>query len=207
MTASETEVLSAARAYLRQFTEAGDFTAALDRVAGTPELRPLATPPDVVTAHDWVSLSSARSRRLVETMVRHRDRLLWFQPYEGDPRAGDGFAERATANPSVGPWAPLKADHVGMGFFPVGPNVIYGEHAHQPEEIYVPIAGRARFHCDSYGTIETGPDRVLLQPSWDWHRMETDEYPVLILWVWIGGGLNANPVFRDVRGNSVEVDL
>jgi hypothetical protein len=140
-------------------------------------------------------------------MIRNSDRLLWFQPYEGDPRAGEGFAERAVANPSVGPWAPLKAEHVGMGFFPVGPNVTYAEHAHAPDEIYLPIAGCARFSCQSYGTVVTGPDRALLQPSWDWHRMETEQNPVLILWVWIGEGLKENPVFRDANGNQVEVDL
>ncbi len=205
--APEKDVLHAVRDYLRLLPGAEDFVAALDLVTGTPEPGASLPVPDVVTAHDWAALASERSLPLVRTMIRHQAQLAWFQPYEGDPRAGEGFAERAAANPCVGPWAPLKADHVGVGFFPVGPKVTYADHAHEPDEIYVPIAGRAHFHCDTYGDLESGPDRVILQPSWAWHRMHTEDAPVLILWVWTGGGFHRNPVFRDADGNPFEIDL
>lgn len=192
---------------LRGLTGAEEFLAPLETIGDDAVAVPPTGMPPVVTDHDWVALAPAETRPLVGTMVRHAPALSWWKPYDGDPRAGVGFAERATANSLAGPFGALRSETVAAGFFPVGPGVDYADHAHEPDEIYVPIAGRATFWCDIYGRIEAGPGAVIRQPPWTWHGMRTGREPVLILWVWIGVGLARNPVFRGEDGAAVEVDL
>lgn len=206
----EADLLSTALAYLDGLDGqdgCGAFTTALraDKTGYAP--CPKADMPGWMQATDWTALASVASRPLVEAVLRHSGDLCWWEPYDGDPRAGAGFAGHATANAIVGPWAALKTDAGGCGFFGVGQGVIYAEHAHAPDEIYVPIAGHAVFHCETYGTMQAGPDSLILQPSWKWHGLETPESPVLIFWAWTGEGLDRMPVFRAGVGSAVQVDL
>lgn len=201
----EIDLLAAARTYLRRLGDAGPFLEALDQVCGTPAPFAPEDPPDMVQAPDWNAMASDLSRPLVAAMVRHLDRMSWIRPFGNDPRSGEGFAERAYATAFVGPWATLDANHVGAGFFYVGPSVAYLDHAHQQNEIYVPLAGRAVYTCDSYGRIEAGPDTVLHHPSFAWHSMATDGAPVMIFWVWIGEGLLEKPYFRGSDGEPLVI--
>ena len=195
------------RAYLDGLPGAEDFLDALRQVEDEPE--PIEThgslPP--VRDNDWMATATERSRPLIAAMNRHLEHFFWWYPYDGDPRAGRGFGDGATANAVVGPWAALKADHVGAGFFALNQGIEYADHAHGPDEIYVPLAGRGLFRCESYGEMRAGPDTVIYQPSWKWHSMQTPDSPVLLLWVWIGEGLHEMPVFRSEDGEPVAVDL
>ena len=203
----EEEIIGLMCAYLDGLPGAEDFHQALTRVSGTPEGVESTGGLDPVTANDWTATVTERGRPLVDAMNRHMEHFAWWYPYGGDPRAGRGFATGATANAVVGPWAPLKADHVGAGFFALNQGIEYADHAHAPDEIYVPLAGHANFHCEHYGDLKAGPDKVIYQPSWKWHSMETPDSPVLLLWVWIGEGLHELPVFRGEDGVPVAVDL
>ena len=193
----EQEILGLMCTYLDGLPGAEAFHQALLKVSGRPEPSESTGALAPVRENDWAATASDRSRPLVDVMNRHLEHFSWWYPYDGDPRAGRGFAEGATANAVVGPWASLKADHVGAGFFALNQGIEYADHAHAPDEIYVPIAGRGLFRCETYGEMRAGPDAVIYQPSWKWHSMETPDSPVLILWVWIGEGLHEMPVFRD----------
>ena len=203
----EEELVGLMCAYLDGLPGAEDFLAALRKVSGTPEPFESTGSLDPITQNDWAATVTARGRPLLDAMNRHLEHFSWWYPYDGDPRAGRGFGDGATANAVVGPWAPLKCDHVGAGFFALNQGIEYADHAHAPDEIYVPLAGHARFCCEAYGEMHAGPDTVIYQPSWQWHSMETPDSPVLILWVWIGEGLGEMPVFRGEDGMRVEVDL
>jgi len=187
------------RAYLGRIGGAAKFGAALGGVNSTRtvEMAPGSPPGAFITGAPWRDLASATSAPLVNAFTAAMHGFAWHIPYSGDPAAGPGVADRAAVAHRVGPDAPAPAVELAMGFFVVGPNVDYFDHQHEPEELYLPIAGRARFWNEAGGWMNAGPDTTMIHPSWQWHAMRTGQEPVLILWMWLGpGGIANRPALR-----------
>ena len=131
---------------------------------------------------------------LAGAMIAARSRLLWRCGYADDVAAGDNYHERAAAAVLCGPGAPFEGgtpEAPGRGgVFFVREGVRYAPHMHAPDEIYAIVAGRARFWSEA-GWREAGAGETIFTPSWAPHGMETTMGPVLILWAWIGDGLDA----------------
>lgn len=163
---------------------------------------PVEDPPfDFMVQTDWSTMASARSRPLVDAVQNAMTELAWHVPLGGDPAAGPGFAQRAMSTGRIGPKTPLKTDDLASGVFVVGPNVKYLDHQHEPEELYLPIAGQADFWNPTNGWHVAGPDHVTIHPQWEWHAMTTGEQPVMIFWAWLGPeGFNDKAILRPTLG-------
>jgi len=159
-------------------------------------------PGDDVIAHlrEIEALASEETRLLAEALIAAAGALGWRKPYGPEIVTGRGFFEGAAACALCGPLSPYPVETGRGGFFFIRGGVEYGAHRHEPLEIYRIVAGRGRFWTESAGWIEAGPGDVVHMPVWDWHAMATPDGPVVVLWSWVGEGLDVRPVMRDDGG-------
>ena len=174
--------------YIDTLPGTGKFIKAFQDVDAThPQAPPVEDPPlPFIAQADWAALASDNSRNLVSAFAAAKHDLPWHVPYAGVPLAGPGFATGASATGRIGPISPVRSDCLASGFFAVGPGVDYFDHQHEPEELYIPVAGRAEYWSESGGWHVAGPDDVMVHPQWEWHAMKTSDQPVLIFWAWLG---------------------
>ena len=157
-------------------------------------LCPLDTLPDVLRT------ASEATARLTREVVAHSDRIEWFQVYDtGDP-VGKGKIDRTAVAMLCGNGAVYASKHGLCGFYYLKQGVEYAPHAHAPREIYAILSGTARYWNEATGWRTSGPGEVIHTPEWSWHAMTTVWEPVLILWAWIGDGLDRPPDLRDPDG-------
>ena len=156
----------------------------------------------------WAELASPASRPLVQAFTAAVERLPWTIPYAADAGAGQGFSEGAVASEHLGAGTTFGSGPVASGIFAVRPGVTYHDHAHQPVELYLPIAGRAAFWSETRGWRHAGPDQAIVHQPWEWHAMQTTDQPVLILWAWLGpDGIGTRPILRcEMAGLPVEAE-
>ncbi|SDC44487.1 dimethylsulfonioproprionate lyase family protein [Ruegeria marina] len=69
-----------------------------------------------------------------------------------------------------------------------GEGLTYDWHRHEAEEIYLVLAGGARFRS-AEDSIETGPGQTRAHVSWQFHAMDTTDRPVLTFVLWRGAGM------------------
>lgn len=137
-----------------------------------------------------------RSAELVDTLISRPTSLDWWNAYDDDTPSGQGFSESTAASLLVGPGAPYTCDTGRSGFFYLRQGLTYLPHNHEPDEIYAVVAGRASFWSESGGWRIAGAGEIIHTPRWSWHGMKTDLGPVLILWAWVGAGLDTEPGFK-----------
>ena len=194
--------------YISQLEGTGDYVQALRAVdASAPVPPPVEDPPGAYnTAANWTARCSPKGAALVGAMCAEMHELPWHPPYAPGVDAGPGFAELAASSGRVGPKAPVRSDRVAAGFFAIGQGVDYFDHAHEPAELYIPIAGEAEFWAEGKGWRRLGPDSVMVHPPWQWHAMRTPDSPVLVLWMWLGPqGFGVAPTLRrEIAGLPVD---
>ncbi|MEM0942795.1 MAG: dimethylsulfonioproprionate lyase family protein [Pseudomonadota bacterium] len=144
--------------------------------------------------------ASGETRALTRAVVKARSRVDWWNAYDPAAPGGRGFATRSAACLLCGPGGAFTAPHGRAGFFYLREGVEYAPHRHRPREIYVLLAGQARFWNEATGWCWAGPGAVIHTPEESWHAMATPAGPVLILWCWIGEDFEGRPIFRDQTG-------
>lgn len=113
-----------------------------------------------------------------------RDALPWCYHYP--PRcATEDLGERIGFAELIGPDGPLQAPACRVGFTLVAPDTAYPLHAHPAVELYLVIAGRARWRA---GDTEQwmSPGALVLHRAHEPHAMRTFDEPLLALWGWSG---------------------
>ncbi|MBL8582233.1 MAG: transcriptional regulator [Rhizobiaceae bacterium] len=85
------------------------------------------------------------------------------------------------------------------GVLLLGPNVLYPDHHHVAEEIYVPLTGNSEWRMGDSDFVPRGAGEVIRHASNVSHAMRTGSDPLLALYLWRGGPLAARSV---VTGNA-----
>jgi hypothetical protein len=110
--------------------------------------------------------------------------LPWHYHYA--PRPGeDDLAGRIAFAELIGPDAPLDAPACRIGFTLMAPGTFYPLHAHPAIELYLVIAGRARWTTPETDRIVPPGDFVLHRSNQP-HAMRTLAEPLLALYGWRG---------------------
>jgi mannose-6-phosphate isomerase-like protein (cupin superfamily) len=86
---------------------------------------------------------------------------------------------------------PIASEKVACGFLLLGPGVEYPAHAHEAEELYVPLAGAALWMRGEEDFVSRAVSESIEHPSWMPHAMRTGAKPLLALYLWRGGDLAA----------------
>jgi quercetin dioxygenase-like cupin family protein len=115
--------------------------------------------------------------------------LCWRQTYPAD-RVNAGFLDNYAWTELLGLSGEVPSPQLLAGFLILGPHTEYPRHAHEAEEIYVPLSGTAGWWKTSAGWRDRPPLDVVHHAPNEAHAMRTTEQPLLALYLWHGAGLD-----------------
>jgi quercetin dioxygenase-like cupin family protein len=122
---------------------------------------------------------------LAATLNDLSPRLQWKRRNSSSPDGTnfhDGHANALVA----GPGGLEERDEVWIGISLLASHVRYPDHRHQPEEVYVSLAGGAWWNSNMEWTTP-GPGGLIYNEPNVLHAMRTDEQPLLAIWcLWLG---------------------
>ena len=133
--------------------------------------------------------TTPETHELAALFAAERATCKWEQTYKpSDNEAVNamlkvyGFAE------IIGKWGPFVSDRTRVSMVLWGANIIYPQHRHKAEEIYLIVAGSALFTVGEGTNVWTAPKRagdVIRIPSNSLHGFTTSDEPIAILAVWL----------------------
>ena len=135
-------------------------------------------------------LAAPAARGLVSTLVAAADALEWRQTYTAAD-FGPSFLDRYGWSELIGLRGPIPSTEIACGVMLLGPEIDYPAHAHEAEELYLPLAGTALWLRGEESWRSRPPGEPIHHPSWMPHAMRTQAEPLLALYVWRGGALAA----------------
>lgn len=176
-------------AYLGRVPQAAGF------LHGWPDLRSTrAQSPNVlpVCSHlpDLPAHSCAETAPLVSSILTAAPTLEWRQTY-GPDDFGAAFLRGYGWSELIGLRGPIASDSVAMGVLLLGPGIVYPAHAHEAEEIYIPLSGTALWQAGDAPFAPQPPGTLIRHDSWQPHATTTTDQALLALYVWRGGDLAA----------------
>lgn len=182
------ELLSDMRAYLERFPE--PVVSFLTDVAWDMPARPLEPCRLTVARHlpNCAAHASENGRMLALGLAEKADRLHWGQTYAATD-FGQDFLDGYGWVEMFGTRGHFANDIVAGGFLLLGPDILYPDHHHVAEEIYIPLTGAASWRKDDGDFILRDAGSVIHHPSNVNHAMRTGPKPLLALYLWRGGPL------------------
>ena len=121
-------------------------------------------------------LAAPATRALVRDFVAAADILEWRQTYSAAD-FGPEFLERYGWTELVGLRGPIGSDKVACGFLMLGPETEYPAHAHEAEEIYLPLAGEALWMRGEESFVPRAPGAMIEHSPWTPHATKTRGIP------------------------------
>lgn len=122
--------------------------------------------------------------------------LAWRQSYTA-AEFGPDFLQRYGWTELIGTSGPIANEAAAFGFLILGPHTLYPSHAHEAEELYLPLAGTAWWQRGREAPAPVPPGTPIHHPSWLPHAMRTEAEPLVALYCWRGGPLSAKPLVLD----------
>ena len=182
-------VISRARALLDGIEAAGPFLESWPDIGTARPVAPCSLPVlSWLAAARHASVPSTAS--LVAALAAQADALAWQQSYTAAD-FGAAFLERYGWTELIGLRGPVRSKTIACGILMLGPDVDYPAHAHEAEELYLPLAGAAYWTRGHEAAIERPAGLPIHHSSWVPHAMRTGAEPLLALYVWRGGDLAA----------------
>ena len=83
----------------------------------------------------------------------------------------------------------FDSDKIAAGFLILGPDIVYPDHHHVAEELYVPLTGGTEWRKGEGGFTVRPAGEVIHHPSNVSHAMRTGAEPLVALYLWRGGPL------------------
>jgi mannose-6-phosphate isomerase-like protein (cupin superfamily) len=143
---------------------------------------------------NWLDETATRSTPatapLVDAIVAGAGSLAWGQTYTAAD-FGAAFLERYGWTEFIGTKGPVPSTTIACGVLMLGPWIEYPAHAHEAEELYLPLSGTAAWTRGQEEAVRRPPGQPIHHPAWIRHAMRTEAEPLLALYVWRGGNLAA----------------
>lgn len=181
-------------ALLRQVRAAFDgIAAARPFLADWPEVGPhRVVQPSGLPVCRWLDGMEGASPALAAIRAA-APTLRWQQTYGAqdfgaDFLAGYGWSE------FVGLRGPFACDRMACGVLLLAPGVVYPAHAHEAEEVYLPISGVAEWQQGDADFAPVPVGQPIHHASWVPHAMRVGSEPLAALYLWRGGDLAAKSV-------------
>jgi hypothetical protein len=192
MPEDESPAASLAAAILRQLApvdEARPFLEGWPALAATRAQTPRQLPV-CRSLHLVGSLAAPATQGLVDLVARSTDVLEWRQTYSASD-FGSAFLDGYGWTELIGRRGPIPSERIACGVLLLGPEIEYPDHAHEAEELYLPLAGAAHWRKGAGDFAMLSPGTPVVHRSWEPHAMRTGPDPMLALYVWKGGDLAA----------------
>jgi hypothetical protein len=135
-----------------------------------------------VCAHLGTALSIAAGPRaeVAAALSAILPRLAWQRRIGADPSNMPFYDGHANAM-LFGPDGLEERDDVRIGATLMAPHVVYVDHDHPPEEVYLPLTPGAWWNARMDWT-DTGPQGLIYNPPGIRHAMRAGPSPFLALW-------------------------
>jgi hypothetical protein len=133
-------------------------------------------------------LAPAQARRLAGLLAENGHAFRWGQTYTPTD-FGQRFIENYGWLEVFGTRGHFFNDTVAGGFLILGPDILYPDHHHIAEEIYIPLIGGAEWRMDDTPFRQREAGEVIYHASGVNHAMRTGDVPLLALYLWRGGPL------------------
>ena len=187
--AAPVSLARAARRQLEPIAEAAPFLKDWPPLAATRAATPRRLP-----VCQWLpglaSSATPATEGLASQVVAGAPMLEWRQTYSADD-FGAAFLERYGWTELIGLRGPIASERIACGFLMLGPRIDYPAHAHEAEELYLPLAGTALWRRGESDFVPRRPGAPIVHRSWEPHAVRTRGEPLLALYVWRGGELAA----------------
>lgn len=135
----------------------------------------------------------AWARPLTDLLETSASEFHWGQTYvEAD--FGRHFLDNYGWLEVFGTRGHFAHDRVAGGLLVLGPEVVYPDHHHVAEELYVPLTGGAEWRMGNAAFAPREAGEVILHASNVSHAMRTGAESLLALYLWRGGPLAARSV-------------
>lgn len=146
--------------------------------------------PVVDVLPDCLGLASPATERLTRAVIDAAPRVRWRHTYS-PAQVGEAFLAGSGWFNLVSPDGPYVSQtcRVSIGYWAAG--LDYPDHAHAPEEIYLVLAGSARFRSDGQVPRTLGPGESWHNPGGVMHGALMVPGPLLAIAYWSGPDLNA----------------
>jgi hypothetical protein len=189
MTSPAAELLMAFRAYLEALDDdiARDFVGGIDWTMPERTLEPSGLY-CVGYLDRAVDLAPSAERALVELLARHRHELRWGQTYTADD-FGRTFIDNYGWMELLGTRGHFASDKIAAGFLILGPDIVYPDHHHIAEELYLPLTGGTEWRKGEGGFTARSAGEIIHHPSNVSHAMRTGAEPLVAFYLWRGGPL------------------
>jgi len=179
-------------------TPVDGFTAAIDAAPAERllESAPLACLEYLPRA---AAIAGGGAEALAQRLARHAGELHWAQTYtEAD--FGRDFLDRYGWTELVGTRGHFASETIAAGFLLLGPGVVYPDHHHVAEEIYVPLTPATEWRKGDGAFVARAAGEVIHHPSNVSHAMRTGAEPLLALYLWRGGPLAQKSIVTGTSG-------
>ncbi|TGQ54227.1 transcriptional regulator [Mesorhizobium sp. M1C.F.Ca.ET.193.01.1.1] len=127
-------------------------------------------------------------RPLARFVADHRGELRWGQTYKASD-FGQAFIDNYGWLEVFGTRGHFVNDDVAAGLMILGPDIVYPDHHHIAEEIYVPLTGGTEWRMGEDGFRVREAGEVIHHASNVSHAMRTGKEPLMALYIWRGGPL------------------
>ncbi|QPC92489.1 dimethylsulfonioproprionate lyase family protein [Mesorhizobium sp. INR15] len=133
-------------------------------------------------------LAPLEAKPLVRLLAEHGADFRWGQTYS-EADFGKDFIDNYGWLEVFGTRGAFANDTVAAGLLILGPGIVYPDHHHIAEEIYIPLTGGTEWRMGE-GTFQTRTaGEVIHHKSNVSHAMRTGREPLLALYIWRGGPL------------------
>ncbi|TIS57722.1 MAG: transcriptional regulator [Mesorhizobium sp.] len=165
---------------------------AMSRIGWDMPARPLAPHPLACLRQldRIVELAPESARPLARLLAERRGDLRWGQTYSAAD-FGKTFVENYGWLEVFGTRGHFVNDEVAAGLLILGPDIVYPDHHHVAEEIYIPLTGGTEWRMGESGFRLRDAGKVIHHASNVNHAMRTGKEPLLALYIWRGGPLAA----------------
>ena len=188
-TGSADRLLAAFRAYLAGL-QRGLVSEFVDAIDWTMPARVLPARPLPCTAYlaDVATAASTPEQVLLAQLAANAPELHWGQTYTAAD-FGQPFIDNYGWLELFGTRGHFVNDKVAAGFLILGPKIVYPDHHHIAEELYVPLTGGTRWRKGEGDFVERAAGEVIHHPPNVSHAMRTGSAPLVALYLWRGGPL------------------
>ncbi len=137
-----------------------------------------------------IANTDQQTRALVETFERHKNRLRWEQSYrKEDGVVPDAMLEGYAFAETIGMQGPFVSNRIRAGIGIWGQEIVYPRHQHQAEEIYIVLAGSARFRIGEAEESRCSTGDVVHVESNTPHGFRTTDQSLVVYYLWQAGDL------------------
>ena len=117
---------------------------------------------------------------LASAFVAIEGRLRWYRRKTATP-AGEPFYSSHANALLVGPGGLEERSDVEVGVTVMAPHIVYPDHDHPPEEVYIALSPGEWWNAAMDWT-EPGPGGIIYNPPGILHAMRSHAQPFLALW-------------------------